>query len=783
MTVRRLDFFPQSFSMSLLRFAPSIITILVACCYALEFESLNNIKTQTSPDDQAKAVTALIKRLIPDQAAAFTVVVNSSIGPPNLDTFEIKSHDNKVSITGTTGVAAAWGFHHYLKHYCGCHISWAGNQLNIPSTLPTVKPALKITSPNRFRYYQNVCTVSYSFAWWNWTRWEREIDWMAMNGINLPLAFNAQEAIWQKVYLNMGFTQKDLDTHFGGPAFLAWTRIGNIHGWGGPLTPSWHANQIKLQHQILKRMRDLGMTPVLPAFAGHVPDATIRLFPKANIINGSIWGKFSKDRQYCCTKFLVPSDPLFKRIGKTFIETMMAEFNGTDHVYNADLFNEMNPVSNDLGYLASASRGVYETIISADPKGIWLMQGWLFTSNGFWFKEQIKAHLTAVPLGRLIILDLASDILPVFDRTNSFYGQPFIWCMLHNFGGNHGLYGRLDYVNKAVFASRMFPGSTMVGTGLTPEGIEQNDVMYGFMNDLTWRTQPVNVTAWIDSYAVRRYGKFTQQTQRAWRILKDTIYNSMENTKEHNRNALVMRPSLTIDPDVWYDWKEVAEAWPLMINAATDLGTSLLYRYDLVDIGRQVLQDIAMVTYAEFLTFIHMNKKTLASLCLEKFLDILLDMDTLLATDSHWLLGNWIQSAKALGTSIKEQKWLEYNARNQITIWGPHAEINDYANKQWAGLMKSYYHRRWSLFAFEFEHAHQLWNQTRFNELCLNTIEIPWTYNTSDYTTVPIGDSIKVSHFLFEKYKEDIWSGRDGIVQVFDVSGQRFQRAKRYPPQ
>lgn len=74
----------------------------------------------------------------------------------------------------------------------------------------------------RFRYYQNVCTVSYSFVWWNWTRWEREIDWMAMNGINLPLAFNGQEAIWQRVYLRMGLTQQELDQHFGGPAFLAW---------------------------------------------------------------------------------------------------------------------------------------------------------------------------------------------------------------------------------------------------------------------------------------------------------------------------------------------------------------------------------------------------------------------------------------------------------------------------------------------------------------------------------------------------------------------------------
>jgi len=67
-----------------------------------------------------------------------------------------------------------------------------------------------------------VCTVSYSFVWWNWTRWEREIDWMAMNGINLPLAFNGQEAIWQKVYLRIGLTQEEIDQHFGGPAFLAW---------------------------------------------------------------------------------------------------------------------------------------------------------------------------------------------------------------------------------------------------------------------------------------------------------------------------------------------------------------------------------------------------------------------------------------------------------------------------------------------------------------------------------------------------------------------------------
>lgn len=74
----------------------------------------------------------------------------------------------------------------------------------------------------RFRYYQNVCTFGYTSAWWQWDHWERNIDWMALNGINLALAFNGQEAIWRRVYLQLNFTPDEINEHFGGPAFLPW---------------------------------------------------------------------------------------------------------------------------------------------------------------------------------------------------------------------------------------------------------------------------------------------------------------------------------------------------------------------------------------------------------------------------------------------------------------------------------------------------------------------------------------------------------------------------------
>ncbi len=87
-----------------------------------------------------------------------------------------------------------------------------------------------------------------------------------------------------------------------------------------------------------------------------------------------------------------------RRIGKMFIEEQVREYNRTDHVYNCDVFNEMTPRSSDPAYLAGTSRAVYRAMLAADPRAVWMMQGWLFYhAADFWKGEQIKALLTAVP--------------------------------------------------------------------------------------------------------------------------------------------------------------------------------------------------------------------------------------------------------------------------------------------------------------------------------------------------------------------------------------------------
>lgn len=109
------------------------------------------ITSKTPIAEQELAVRALISRLLPERTSEFTVVVDPSLATkPGQDVFTLETSANTLLLTGTSGVAAAWAFHHFLKYFCRAHISWNGNQLEtIPKPLPLVADRLKIVAPNR----------------------------------------------------------------------------------------------------------------------------------------------------------------------------------------------------------------------------------------------------------------------------------------------------------------------------------------------------------------------------------------------------------------------------------------------------------------------------------------------------------------------------------------------------------------------------------------------------------------------------------------------------------
>jgi alpha-N-acetylglucosaminidase len=179
-----------------------------------------------------------------------------------------------VVVRGTSGVELAAGAGHYLRHVANVSFSWpdtGGTSFSgLDEKLPSLPSAMarQYKRQTKYSYAWNVCTHSYSFVWWDWLRWQQEIDLMALFGVNLPLAFVGQEAVVRKTFLAPPYniTDQELNAFFSGPAWLAWQRSQGMRGWGGPLPLSF----IKGQQAMQKQVHSIALPPhpSLPSLLG-----------------------------------------------------------------------------------------------------------------------------------------------------------------------------------------------------------------------------------------------------------------------------------------------------------------------------------------------------------------------------------------------------------------------------------------------------------------------------------------------------------------------------------
>ncbi|MFB9843011.1 alpha-N-acetylglucosaminidase [Mucilaginibacter ginsenosidivorans] len=696
---------------------------------------------------------AFIERVIPGRSGSFLI---ESIPQENgKDVFELDGKAGKIILRGNNGLSIASALSFYLKHYCFCDIGWNGTNLDLPVNLPPVTKRIHKNTPYKYRYYLNYCTFNYSMSWWDWDRWQKEIDWMALNGINMPLAITGEEAIWQGVYKSMGFTGKQLDDFFCGPAYFSWFWMGNLDAWGGPLPQHWMDTHKTLQKKILERERSFGMTPVLSSFTGHVPPSFKDRFPSAKVKKTN-WGAGFPD-----VYILDPEDPMFETVGKKYIEAQTAEF-GTDHLYSADTFNENDPPTNDSTYLDKMSKKVFHSMTVADPKAVWVMQGWMFHYNSkFWQQQQIKALLNAVPDDQMIILDLYSESHPVWNRTEAYYGKPWIWSMLQNFGGNISLFGRMRHVAADPAIALHDPESkNMTGIGVTPEGIEQNPALFELMLENVWRDTPIDADAWAKDYARRRYGKPNQSADEAWHILLNTVYSSGL-TEGGPESIIVARPTLKKSVDrvltkLDYDPEQLFKAWYLLVHASDSLKQSDGFQYDLVDVTRQVLANYASPLQQKLAVAYNNRDGVLSKKYSAAFLELMDDMDDLLSTRKDFLLGKWINEARANGITEQEKNLYEFNARDIVTLWGDkESGLSEYSNRQWAGLIKGYYKQRWAMFFKQMDKALAAGVSFDAKEFDKQVKDWEWKWvNTHDdtYPDVIKGNAVSKSKQLFEKY-------------------------------
>lgn len=714
-----------------------VLSLLLILSVPLSFKAI--------AEDAAQEV--LVRAIGAEYASRFELLQKPSSGEN--DWFEISVKDNTIYVTGNSPVALSKGAYDFIRRNHYGVITWEGANVSIPSELQD-REYPRVTSSMPLRMYINPVTYGYTMAWWTWERWEKELDWMALHGINMPVALLGQEAIWQEVWEDIGIERSKLGDYHTGPAFLPWFRMGNIYEHFGPLPQSWIERDKVLQQKIIGRMKHLGMRPIVPAFSGHVPPYFEQLYPESKTYRLENWGGLESEK---ASILLDPKDPMFTNIGRLFLERYESAYGKAD-LFLADSFNEMlPPVSEDnkIEELSEYGEAIYRSIKEYDPTATWVVQGWTFGhQSAFWGSDATRSFFSKVPKDNLLMLNYGEDRYPLWERLDAFYGYQWTYGYVHNYGGQQALFGDMNFYYEEYVDLMDSPGKgNLVGYGALPEGIENNSIVYEYIFDVPWGGTDVPVEDWVNVYLSNRYGKTTEKVEQAWRIAQENTYSLKEwrgvtdgpwmnwindniiNRYGHIAELLIPlysyvsgffapeseekekgkptglgygtyvhnnRPTMSdIDTSHYIGNPEsLRHVIGLLLDEEPSYADSELYYYDIVDFAQHYVAYRADVHLAQAGALYKSGDFERGDSEFSITKDLLAKLEQLQVVTGGSFT-QWCEDAVSLAATDEERVLYLQNAKAQITIWGGD-RLKDYASKSWSGLLLDFYVPRWEMF-------------------------------------------------------------------------------------
>lgn len=668
--------------------------------------------------------------------------------------------DGRVLITGNDGVSLASGLNHYLKYYCNVSITQVGNQVKMPEKIVPVGKKVHKECKVPVRYAYNYCTMSYSMPFWGEDEWKKELDWLALNGVNLVLDITGQEEVWRQFLGALGYSHEAVKDYIAGPAFYAWAYMANLSGYGGPVHDSWFTGRTELARKNQLIMRKLGMQPVLQGYSGMVP-TDIASVAKGEYALGSndvipqgSWCSFQ--RPY----MLRTTTEAYDKYAALFYQCQENVYGDVTDYYATDPFHE----GGNTGGMntADVSSNTLAAMMAYDPDAVWVIQSWQGNpSNGLLAGlEGNREHA--------LILDLYAEKTPHWNETNAgaygggnFANTPFVYCMLNNFGGRMGLHGHMDnLVSGVVEAANTSP--VMSGIGISPEGSQNNPVLYDLLFETVWCEDAsqdlveINTEEWLKKYVTRRYGAESENAYEAMRILENTVYKASLNMRGQGapESYINARPATSIlaasswgNAVIGYDMAELEKAAGLLLKDYDKLKGSDGYLYDVADILKQILSNTAQKYHSSMIAALNDRDQEAFTRTSDEFLNLIDKVEQVLGTRKEFLLGTWVEQAKALadGTDDFTKDLYEFNAKSLVTTWGAYPQcesggLKDYSNRQWAGLTKDFYKQRWTMW-IEQKKA-ELSGETAKN---INWFEFEWAWAraNTEYTAEASGTDLK----------------------------------------
>jgi alpha-N-acetylglucosaminidase len=640
---------------------------------------------------------AVLHRLMPHLAPQFHLTLH----PNQPDGFHITGTPGNIHVDAATTPTLLYGVNWYLKYVAHLQISTNGLQLG-PTNLTLPAPPSPITQPAlyKIRYALNENADGYTAPYWSNARWQREIDILALSGTNAILIERGADLVLYQTFRDAGYSDLAIRRWITQPAHQNWQLMGNMCCFIEPISLDLLHKRAASAQRLIRSLRALGITPVLPGYYGIVPADFATLHPHAHVLTQGDWNGFTRPG------WIDPRDPNFATLAASFYRHQHDLF-GDSTLYDMEIFQE----GGDSGNVppGPAAKLIQTALETAHPNATWFLMAWQ--------NNPLPAILAALDTTHVLIADIEQGRIPRPDRDRQFRGANWLFGGLWEFGGRTSLGAPLyDYaVRFPTLAAQ--PGSHIIGTALFTEGLDTNPFAFDLYTEMAWHNAPVDLATWTNNYALRRYGRFDIHAQRAWQILLHTAYSYRAgdgtakggDADAPHDSLFCAQPSLTaVHAGTWapermhYDPAKLQPALTELLEVAPALRNTETYRYDLVDVARQVLanQSYTMLPQIKAAYDAH-DRPTFVALT-NHWLRRMQLLDNLLATNQYFLLGRWLANVPPWASSPSELRQLNYDARSILTTWGDRcaseAGLHEYANRDYAGLTSTYYAPRWRLY-------------------------------------------------------------------------------------
>lgn len=657
--------------------------------------------------------------------------------------FSVASLRGKILLTSNSGLGLASAFNCYLKEVCNCHVSRFGKQVDLPHNLPQVNGKIDRKTECKYRYAYNYCTHSYSMAFWGKEEWQKEIDFLAMNGVNLVLDILGMEEVYRRFLTKLGYRHREIKNFLVGPAYYAWFYMSNICSLGGPIHDDFFYEKCEMARENHRRMKALGMDIVLQAYTGIVPRDIQKKDREVPVIEQGKWKGIERPL------IVSPDSVHYVKYAKLFYECQKEIFGDITHFFAGDVCHEGGKLNKKS---AKESFGnVMESMLSFDKDAMWVVQCWamnptpLFTKS---VKQYRDKHILMLDLNAEKINHNANNMARMAKYGNVLFG------LLNNFGGRHGLFGDLPSLLKDIKATSARPN--FKGLALTAESVNVNPIVTDLFFSCVWEDIE-NIDDWVQEYAIRRYGKENENIAKAMKILLKTAYGNDTGALSFGatESMFCRRP---LDPEtkmftargvvkIPYSKDDFNEAVKLFLADYDKFKHNECYVYDAVDLLRQSLAN-KLSRLAKKCASEYKSKDYFAFMDYSKQMMELADMlDRVLLNCKDFSFSSYIEPVceytEKLDDFTKELYMI--NAKALITTWycrllADKGNLHDYAHRQMGDLINSFYKMRWEKLI---EQVQIEMDGGKPQEIDWFKVEWDWVLADTHYTKKVREDSLK----------------------------------------